>query len=156
RFRSDRDHVFGRLTNFRDGFLPVTPLPDGSGTPGGTLGNQDTIAWSFASTYQHTFSSRLLNELRIGDTRRSVKRAATSLTTTASAALGLPGIPVGGQFPNTMPGFLISGYTALGSPTNTASDFSTSVTEIADSLTWLKGRHSLKMGFDWRWERLNV
>ena len=30
------------------------------------------------------------------------------------------------------------------------------MTEVADSLTWLKGRHTLKMGFDWRWERLNV
>jgi hypothetical protein len=30
------------------------------------------------------------------------------------------------------------------------------VTEIADSLTWLKGRHTVKMGLDWRWERLNV
>ena len=23
-------------------------------------------------------------------------------------------------------------------------------------MTWLKGRHTVKMGFDWRWERLNV
>ncbi len=39
---------------------------------------------------------------------------------------------------------------------NTASDFSTSVTQIADSLTWIKGRHTLKMGADLRWERLDV
>ena len=30
------------------------------------------------------------------------------------------------------------------------------MSEVADSLTWLKGRHSLKMGLDWRWERLDV
>ena len=30
------------------------------------------------------------------------------------------------------------------------------MTEIADSLTWLKGRHTIKMGADLRWERLNV
>jgi hypothetical protein len=30
------------------------------------------------------------------------------------------------------------------------------VTEVADSLTWLKGRHSVKAGLDWRWQRLNV
>ena len=28
------------------------------------------------------------------------------------------------------------------------------MTEVADSLTWLKGRHTFKMGLDWRWERL--
>ena len=57
-----------------------------------------------------------------------------------------------------MPTFLIGGtaYQQLGSPPNTASEFSTGVTEIADSLTWLKGRHTFKMGADLRWERLNV
>ena len=35
------------------------------------VGPQETTAWSFASNYQHTFSANLLNEVRIGDTRRS-------------------------------------------------------------------------------------
>src|SRR5262249_34713277 len=122
----------------------------------GTLGPQDTTSWSFASNYQRSFSSNVLNEVRVGDTRRSVGRTAARLATSASAALNIPGIPSTARFPDTLPTFLISGYQQLGSPPNTASDFSTSVTEIADSLTWLKGRHTLKMGFDWRFERLNV
>ena len=73
-----------------------------------------------------------------------------------SSSIGLPGIPSNAQFPNTLPTFLISGYQQLGSAPNTASDFSTSVTQIADTLTWLKGRHTLKMGGDLRWERLDV
>jgi hypothetical protein len=156
RFATNRDHLFARESNFRDDFIPVTPLPDGSGVTSGTLGPQKTNAWSFASNYQHTFSGNLLNELRIGDTRRTVTRDATDLPTGASSALGIPGIPTNGQFPNTLPTFLIAGYQQLGSPPNTASDFNTSVTEIVDSLTWLKGRHTLKAGLDWRWERLNV
>src|SRR6185436_8797078 len=99
--------------------------------------------------YQHTFSSNLLNELRIGDTRRAVQRSAVSLSSAASAALNIPGIPSNAQFPNTMPTFAPNGYQQLGSPTNTASDFSTSVTQIDDSLTWLNGRHTMKTGFDW-------
>jgi hypothetical protein len=156
RFASDRDQLFGRLTYFRDGFVPVTPLPDGSGVTTGTLGPQDTTAWAFASNYQHTFSDHLLNELRIGDTRGAVTRTAAGLESAAGAALSIPGIPSTARFPNTLPTFLISGYQQLGSPPNTASDFNTGVTEVADALTWLKGRHTLKMGFDWRWERLNV
>jgi hypothetical protein len=155
-FPSNRDRVFGRLAYFRDGSVPVTPLTDGSGVTSGTLGPQDTTAWAFASNYQHTFSTNVLNELRIGDTRRTVARTAADLSTTAGAALSIPGIPSTARFPNTLPTFLISGYQQLGSPPNTASNFNTSVTEIADSLTWLKGRHTLKMGLDWRWERLNV
>ena len=98
----------------------------------------------------------LLNELRIGDTRRTVGRTAAQLSGAASTSLGLPGIPSNARFPNTLPTFLIAGYQQLGSPPNTATDFGTSVTQIADSLTWLKGRHTLKVGADLRWERLNV
>ncbi len=156
RFPGNRDQMFARLTRFKERFIPVTPLPEGSGVTAGTLGPQDTGSWSFASSYQRTLSSSLLNELRVGDTRRSVSRSAAQLTGSASASLGLPGIPGNAQFPNTVPTFLIGGYQQIGSPQNTASEFATSVTQIADSLTWQKGRHNLKMGADLRWERLNV
>jgi len=156
KFPSNRDQVFGRLSYFRDGFVPVPPLPDGSGVTSWTLGPQDTTAWSLASNYQHTFSANVLNELRIGDTRRTVGRTAAQLSTSAGSALGIPGIPSTAKFPDTLPTFLVSGYQQLGSPPNTASDFNTSVTEVADSLSWLKGRHTIKMGLAWRFERLNV
>ena len=155
-FASGNDRVFGRLSNFRGHFEPVTPLPEGSGTTTGTLGPQDTTSWAFASNYQHTFSNNLLNELRIGDTRRTVHRTAAQLSSSAGSALNIPGIPSTAQFPNTLPTFTIAGYQILGSPINTASDFNTSVSEVADTLTWVKGRHTFKAGFDWRWERLNV
>jgi hypothetical protein len=80
KFSSNRDQAFARLSYFRDGFVPVTPLTDGSGVTSGTLGPQDATAWSFASNYQHTFSNNVLNELRIGDTRRSVGRTAAQLS----------------------------------------------------------------------------
>jgi hypothetical protein len=156
RWGGGHDHLFGRLTNFRGTFLPVAPLPDGSGVTSGTLGPQDTVSWAFASRYQRAWSASILNEVRAGDTRRSVDRTASQLASTAGAALNIRGIPANARFPNTLPTFLISGYQQLGSPPNTASAFNTSVTEIADTLTWITGRHTLKAGFDWRWERLNV
>jgi hypothetical protein len=156
RFAGNRDQVFARVTMFREQFLPVTPFPDGSGVTTGTLGPQDTAASSFASSYQRTFTGNVFNELRIGDTRRSVDRTAAQLGGSASATLGLPGIPSDARFPDTLPTFLIGGYQQLGSPPNTASNFNTSVTQMADSLTWLKGSHTFKIGADLRWERLNV
>jgi Carboxypeptidase regulatory-like domain len=156
RFVSNRDQLFARMSWYRDAFVPVTPLPDGSGVTSGTLGPQDTAATSIASSYQHTFSANVFNEVRIGDTRRTVGRTAAQLATSAGAALGIPGIPANARFPNTLPTFLIAGYQQLGSPPDTASNFNTSVSEIADAVTWAKGRHTIKMGLDWRWERLNV
>jgi hypothetical protein len=156
RLGANRDQVFGRLTRFDESFVPVTPLPEGSGVTTGALGPQNTTSWAFASSYQRAFSSTLLNEVRIGDTRRSVERSAARLNGAVSTSLGLPGIPSTARFPDTIPTMLIGGYQQLGSPPNTASDFSTSVTQVADTLTWLKGRHTLKVGADIRMARLNV
>lgn len=150
------DRLFGRLTRFSETFVPVTPLEEGSGTTTGTLGPQDTTSWSFASSYRRVLSPRLFNELRAGDTRRAVHRSPATMRGSVSETLGLPGIPSAARFPNTLPTFLIAGYQQLGSPPNTASDFSTSVTEIADSLSWINGRHAIKVGADIRWVRLNV
>jgi len=159
KFAGGRDQLFARLTHVRGNAVPVTAFPDGSGTilaGSAAVGPQRTRSWAFASNYQRTFSPNLLNELRVGDTRRAVRRSAASLATPAGTALNIPGIPSHAQFPNTLPTFAPDGYQQLGSPSNTASAFSTSVTQLADSLTWLKGRHTMKMGLDWRWERLNV
>ena len=113
RFASNRDQVFGRLTRFSETFIPVTPLPDGSGVTTGTLGPQDTTSWSFASSYQRTFSNSVLNELRIGDTRRTVGRdggaAARHRRRRASAC---PAFRRPRSFPNTLPTFLIAGLPA--------------------------------------------
>lgn len=153
------DQVFARLTHFRDRSEPVAALPDGGGTiPAGSVavGPQTTRAWAFASSYRHTFSSTLLNELRLGDTRRSVERTAAQLPGPAGATLNIPGIAAGSYFPNTMPTFVVNGYQQLGSPMSAASSFSTGVTQVSDALTWLRGRHTVKAGFDWRWARLDV
>src|SRR5262245_61468608 len=101
RLPSNRDQIFGRLTRFREDFSPVTPLPDGSGVTSGTLGPQGTTSWSFASSYQRTFSTNMVNEVRVGDTRRQVDRQAADLGGTPSDGLGLPGIPSDAQFPAT-------------------------------------------------------
>ena len=85
--------------------------------------------------------------------RRPTRGAAERLGVGSS---GIPGIPSTASFPDMLPTFLVSGYQQLGSPPNTATDFGTSVTQIADSLTWLKGRHTMRFGADLRWERLNV
>src|ERR1700730_11754170 len=154
---SGNDQVFGRFSYAKDVTSPVTPLPDGSGNiTAGITGPTDTRALSIAGNYVHVFNPRLLNELRIGYTRRKIKRQATQLDSAPSQSLGIPGIPTNGAFQNTLPTFAIAGLQQLGPSANTASDFRTDVTQVFDAISMQRGRHSLKFGIDWRWERLDV
>src|SRR5690349_3666150 len=154
---SARDQLYGRFSFAKDLTAPVTPLPDGSGSiTTGVTGLTDTRAHSFAGNYIHVLNSQTLNELRIGYTRRSIDREATSLDAPPSGSLHLPGIPTNGAFENTLPTFSIAGLQQLGPSANTASMFRTDVTQIFDAVSLQRGRHSLKFGLDFRWERLDV
>ncbi len=151
------EQVFARLAHFLEDFTPVTPLPDGSGTTTGTLGPQHTSSWSFATAYQNIVYRRGCS-MNCGLAIRAahVDRSAATLASTASSASAYREFRRRRGFRIRCRRFSVAGYQQLGSPANTASDFGTSVTEIADSLTWLKGRHAVKFGADLRWERLNV
>ncbi len=154
---SDRNQIFGRFSFFNEDATPVTPLPDGSGNiTQGALGVQKSRGYQVAGNYQKVISANVLNELRIGYTRRSLDRRAQLLDAPPSQSLNLPGIPQNGAFQNELPTFTIAGLQQLGPSTNTNSLFNTDVTQIFDSLGWQRGRHSLKLGLDFRVERLNV
>lgn len=155
---SARDQVFGRYSYAKDFTEPVTPLPDGSGavTGGAALGPQDTLAQAIAANYLHIFSPALTNEVRAGYTRRHVERAALLLASLVSQSIGVPGIPLNGAFSNELSTFLIAGFQQLGPSANTASSFRTDVMEIADTVSYLRGRHSIKFGIDNRISRLDV
>ena len=154
---SSHDQIFGRFSYFRDFTDPVTPLPEGSGNiTSGAIGPTSTKGQSVASSYVHVFNDKMVNEVRFGYTRRPVDRRALLLDAPPSESLGLPGIPSNAAFQNELPTFSITGIQQLGPSTNTDSIFRTDVTELGDSLSFQRRRHSLKAGLDFRWERLDV
>src|SRR5262249_29771415 len=136
---------------------PVTPLPDGSGNlTTGAIGRTDTRSQSGLLSYVHTFGPRLVNDLRVGHTRRSVGRVGLALDGTPSDVLGLPGIPPNAAYGDALPPFPVEGSHQLGPPANTNSDSVTSVTQVVDTISWQRGRHALKAGLDFRQERLDI
>ena len=152
---SDSGRIFGRYSYAKDFSNPVAPLPDGSGAiANGAIGTTDTKADSIVLNYTQAFDSNKINELRFGYTARKVNRRSTALVGSDTAVLR--GIPLGAQFRDTLPTYAIAGFQQLGSSPNTATDFSTNVTEIYDAVSFVKGKHSLKFGADFRRERLNV
>ncbi|QNI36677.1 TonB-dependent receptor [Edaphobacter albus] len=160
---TDRDHAFARYTYFHDVEQPVYPLPDGSGVISGTIlstgnvtGLSRTLGQQYVANEIHNFNLRTVNEARFGYTRRALGRSGALLPTTASSALGIPGIPTNAAFNSALPVFAITGLTQLGSSSSTFSNFSTNVTQIFDMVSRVQGKHALKAGADLRWEHLDA
>jgi Carboxypeptidase regulatory-like domain/TonB dependent receptor len=158
-----RDRAFGRYSYYNEVEQPVTPLPDGSGLisgtvigTGGVAGLSNVVGQQAVLNETHTFNAHLLNDLRAGYTRRSNNIAGPTLSNTASTALGIPGIPTNAAFNNAVPLFTITNFQQLGPSASTFSKYQTGVWQIVDSLTEIRGRHTLKAGVDMRWYQLNA
>ncbi len=159
--RSDR--AFIRYSYFHDVENPVTPFPEGSGViPGSVTGTGNVSGLSHVLGQQavlnetHTFGPRLLNDARLGYTRRSNDIAGATLSGPASSVLGIPGIPTGSAFSNALPLFTLTGFQQLGSSGSVFSQYQTGVWELVDTLSIDAGKHALKFGGDLRWYQLNA
>jgi len=148
--------LFGRYEYLRDDSLPSTPLPDGSGAiTTGVIGNTLTRADSVALDHSWTVSGHQVNQLRFGYTRRGFNRGSLQTGQPASQISGIPHIPTSG-FSDVLPTYDVVGFQQLGPPANANARFTTSVTQIVDNFSWLRGRHSMKLGSDWRFEDLGI
>jgi len=161
-FRS-HDRAFGRYTYYNEVELPVAPLPDGGGLisgtvlgTGGVVGLSNVLGQQAVFNETHTFTPRVLNIFAVGYTRRGNSIAGPTLGTTASAALGIPGIPTNAAFNNALPLFTLTGIQQLGPSASTFAQFQTAVWQMVDSLNYTKGAHAIKAGLDFRWYQLNT
>ena len=157
------DRSFGRYSYFSDVEQPVTPLPDGSGAitgsvigTGGVSGLSRVLGQQAVFSEAHTFTTHVLNDMRVGYTRRSNNIAGPALSGTASGVLGIPGIPTNAAFNNALPLFTITGFQQLGPSANTFSSYQTAVSQLLDSVVYTRGRHDIKAGIDFRWYQLNT
>jgi Carboxypeptidase regulatory-like domain/TonB dependent receptor len=145
--------VFARFTykNKRVEAVPYAPAFANPGSPSvPTVGENSipevdkalTIAWNY------TISPTVVNELR-GGFSSSVQASTYGITAQQSAnALGLTGLP---QPPpanaNIVPQVVIAGFAPLGLQNENANQ---GTKQLLETLTWTKGRHTLKFGADYR------
>jgi hypothetical protein len=113
---------------------------------------------SFLVSHSYEFTSSLINEFRYGFTHSILSPDFSIEGAQAIAQLGLQGInvsnhPTDGGFPSI---FFNDGtnFTPIGrdhvGPTVSSSY------ELADNLTWTRGKHTLRGGVDIRWARFEV
>ncbi len=161
--RGERDRAFARYSYYSEVEQPSTPFPDGSGAITGTVigtgsvtGLTHILGQQAVFNETHVFTPRLANEFRLGYTRRGNTQVGTTLGNSASAALGIPGIPTNAAFNNALPLFTFTGLQQIGPAASTNARYQTSVGEIVDNIIYTRGAHSVKVGVDARRYELNA
>ncbi|HET9530663.1 MAG TPA: TonB-dependent receptor, partial [Blastocatellia bacterium] len=128
---SQNDRIYGRF--FYDRLR--APL---LGSPGPEFtGAQGVDNRLFSITHNHNFASTMINELRFGYRRQ---------VASFDVPLEFPSFPAG-QFPNINVDEL---GLVIGPNGNSPQSGITNVYQLADTLSWTKGRHQLKFGADYR------
>ena len=137
---SSRDTLFGRFSFSR---MPINAYVNHAVPP---LGYRTSLrkANSAALSWTHTFTPSLLNELRGGYTRDHNVIKSGVVGSDILQQVGIQGITVSGL--PVYPIFSVSGLTAVGQVPNFAG-IGTNF-EGTDNLSWVRGSHSMKFGFD--------
>jgi len=147
---SDSDSMFFRYTATRNtrrgrgwGLGPADP------DTFARRDQRDNHNWSLSET--HVFSPQTLNEFKAAVTRQNLPFLHPSFGQGWPQKLGLPSIVPGDLFPRVE----ISGFLALGASSFAAGIRAQHTVQLTDSLTLVRGRHTIKVGTDQRWYRLN-
>jgi len=99
--------------------------------------------------YNHTFSSALINELRFGFNRVALGVLHENIGTSVNRSVGLPELS---SNPRDFGLSFISasGLSPIGDESNNPQHGVTNSYQVLDNVTFMKGRHLLKFGFEFR------
>lgn len=141
-----RNRLFGRYSyvyTANPSFLPLFGF-DNLAEPSGTLSTRP--GRNFVLSDLHTFSPRVLNELTISVNRQLVNVTVPASGKNAPSLIGLPATVPGYVFPRLE----VGNVTTIGSRAAGLALVGRTGWQIADSVSWNTGRHSLKAGIDFR------
>ncbi len=154
---SDADQMFasysfGDVRSQRPG--PLGPLWGGSDC---CPSASNSRAQHFGTGFTHTFSPQLLNDLHGGYFRYAINALPFNFgSSIGSDQLGIPNANRSTD-PNStgLTNIDIAGFTPLGDSLYLPEHAFENIYQIADTLTWIRGRHSLKFGVDFRRQQRN-
>lgn len=96
-------------------------------------------------SYNKIITPSILNEVRYTYGNRINWNTSKGLGRDWGPTLGIPNLR-GGAFPT----FNTTGYTALGAATHERRQFPIQQHQIIDNFSWVRGRHNMKFGFEYR------
>jgi Carboxypeptidase regulatory-like domain len=155
RFR-DQDQIFGAYSfgdvrSQRPG--PLGPLWGGLDC---CPSISDSRSQHLGLGYTHTFSTRLLNDLHGGFFRYAVNALPFNFGKNLGLQLGIPNSNRSTD-PNStgLTNIDVAGFTPLGDSEFLPEHVFENIFQAADTITWIRGRHSLKFGLDFRRQQRN-
>ncbi len=155
RFR-DADQIFvsysfGDVRSQRPG--PLGPLWGGNDC---CPSSSKSRSQHFGVGQTHTFSPHLLNDLHGGYFRYAVNALPFNFGKDLSTQLGIPNANRPG-YPNSsgLSNIDVAGFTSLGDSQWLPEHVFENIVQVADAATWVHGKHSLKLGIDFRRQQRN-
>ena len=129
------------------------PNVDG-GAGSGTSATLNNKVQSVALDWNRIFSSSLLNDLRVGFNRFKDATLPLDFGTNAGNNVGIPNANHGGNS-SGLTKINISNYQQLGDSLWVPETIAENVYQLADTISWTRGKHSLKFGVDFRRQQRN-
>ncbi len=146
---SATDTVFARY-NYSNRYRAIPGylggLADGSSTS--AWGNQTLLAHSAVLGWTRILSPSMVNDLRLGWVRNYSYAAQQPFSLTQSAGDFVPGIPVNPAIGGGVPLTTFSNFAFEGSPDYLPKQQVPMQYQYNDTLSWVKGAHTLKFGVD--------
>jgi outer membrane receptor protein involved in Fe transport len=104
--------------------------------------------WGAAIADTHVFRPNLVNEFKIGFSRFDLFAVPKDMQISSARELGIPGVsesvpPFSGGLPAIRP----TGFAFLGANTPIPSVSQNTNYQLNENLTWIRGKHSMKFGF---------
>ncbi|MDX1978950.1 MAG: TonB-dependent receptor [Bryobacteraceae bacterium] len=144
---TDKDRLFFRYIN-QYNFTPQSnafPEPAASGLGPTPTRNISNMAQTFMGSYIRTISPTLISDLKFAWVRQGRSIFHESVGGNWPEKLGLRGVE-----PISFPVFRPQGYALLGSP-NTFREQRGSPYQFMENITWSRGNHNWKAGFEYRY-----
>lgn len=154
---SNNDRVFGRFSSEQaDQYLP-TGLPD-FGATGGFASNQtfDTSATNVALSHTHVFRNNVINQFTAGYNRVYNKITSFGYGSNKSAELGIPGANLGTAETSSLTRMTFQNFVGIGDRGFSPFVGGTNIYHYLDTVTLVKGSHTLNMGTSLRAMQLNL
>src|SRR5437899_1019055 len=142
---SDSDSIFGRISFSNNHLTPPGAIPPPIDAADFASGDFLNNARNVVITETHIFTPRTVNELRLGYSRNRSERLQFNSDKDLSQEFGIPGVPFG-PTNGGLPTFYVDGLNSFGSSEYQPTVEIQNVCHIVDSLSLIRGRHTIKIG----------